>query len=57
MLLFQNYRISKSGEYFWHPRTETINEETGEVTYGEMVPPIKITPERMELWEKLRKGA
>lgn len=54
MLLFQNYRISKSGEYFWHPRTETINEETGEVTYGEMVPPIKVTPQRMKLWEKLR---
>jgi hypothetical protein len=54
MILFQNYRLSKSGQYFWHPRTETINEKTGEVTFSDDIPPIAVTPERTELWNKLR---
>ena len=54
MILFQDYRLSKSGKYFWYPQQETIDPDTGATTFTDEQPPIEVTPEKLKLWNKLR---
>lgn len=53
MYNLKDYRLSKDGQYLWHPTPVNVNMETGRVTEGQQGPPILITPEIMALWKKL----